>query len=277
MDISAILSGAGLSLGALTLSAALKALLLLVIGLAAIRIVLNLTGRLLERSHALAPLAKTARSVLKVLLYILLLLVILGSLGVEVTSLIAILSVVSLSVSLALQNTLSNVAGGIMILVSKPFSAGDYVGIGDVEGTVETIGLSYSTLVTMDNKQIFLPNSQLSGAQIVNYNRLGKRRIDLTFTASYAAPTAAVRRAIEEAVAAFPQVLSAPAPVVYVADYGSSAISYSMRAWVKSDDYWDVRFGIIEEVRNTFKKHNVEMTYNHLNVHVVRDEPAARS
>jgi len=269
MDLSSLLSNGTISLDTLTLTVALRTLLILVIGLATIRILLNFVGKLLEKSHALATLSGTIRAGLKALLYILLILIVLGSLGVEVTSLIALLSVAGLSVSLALQSTLSNLAGGLMILINKPFQVGDYISVGDSEGTVSTIGLFYSTIVTPDNKEIFFPNSQLSGEKITNYNHLGKRRIDLTFTASYDAPTAAVRRAIEEAVSAYPQVLSDPAPVVYVVDYGSSAISYSARIWVKSEDYWPTRFGITEKVRETFEKNNVEMTYDHLNIHMI--------
>jgi len=270
MDLSSLLGDVDLPIGALTLSVALRTLLILIVGLAVIRILLNLVTKLLKKSKALASLAGTIRGTIKVLLYILLALVILGSLGIEVTSFIALLSVAGLSVSLALQSTLANLAGGLMILITKPFQVGDYISAGDTEGTVKSIGLSYSTLVTVDNKEIYFPNSQLSGEKITNYNHLGKRRIDLTFTASYDAPTATVRKAIEEAIAAYPQVLPEPAPVVYLTDYGSSAISYLMRAWVKSEDYWPVRYGITETVRDTFAKNNVEMTYDHLNIHMVQ-------
>lgn len=272
MNLTAALSDINLPIGALTLTTALRTLLILVIGLAVIRILLNFLNRMLKKSHTLATFSGAIRGTVKALLYILLVLILLGSLGIEVTSLIALLSVAGLSVSLALQSTLSNLAGGLMILITKPFQVGDYISVGNIEGTVSAIGLSYSTIVTVDNKEIFYPNSQLSGEKITNYNHLGKRRIDLTFTTSYDAPTATARKAIEEAIAAYPQVLSEPAPAVYVTDYGSSAISYLMRAWVKSEDYWPVRYGITETVRETFAKNNVEMTYDHLNIHMIQSE-----
>lgn len=270
-NISSILSDAGLNFGTLTVSVLLRGLVLLLLGLLVVKTLLRLAAKLLARSKTLADLSRYLLSAIRVLLYVLLALVVLGSLGVEVTSFVALLSVAGLAASLAMQNTLSNVAGGMMLLVSKPFSAGDYISADGTEGTVEAVGLSYCTIKTVDNKQIFIPNSQISGAKIVNFNRLGRRRVDLTFTASYDAPTASVKAALSDAMARFPQILSDPAPVTYLSEYGASSISYVVRMWVNAGDYWDVYFGMLEAVRETFDAHGVEMTYDHLNVHMVQD------
>ena len=122
--------------------------------------------------------------------------------------------------SLALQNTLSNLAGGITLLASKPFTVGDYVEIGSVSGTVSLVGLAYTTLVTVENKEIYIPNSQLSSATIINYTRLGRRRMEITISASYDAPTDAVKAALHEAVSQFPQILPDPAPEIRLSGYG---------------------------------------------------------
>jgi small conductance mechanosensitive channel len=204
-------------------------------------------------------------------LILLLALIVLGSLGVEVTSLIALFSVVGLAVSLALQNTLSNAAGGLMLLVSKPFVLGEYVAVDGLEGTVESIGLFYSRLVTIDNKEIQIPNSQIAATKIVNYNRLGRRRVDLVFNADYSASTQQVKTAIRHAMDRFPQILSSPAPEIYLTEYASSSIAYTARMWVKSADYWTVYFGMLETVRDTFEANGVAMTFDHLNVHMVQD------
>ena len=163
-------------------------LLLLALGMLLIRVILRLCDRAFDRSERLAPFRTYLRSTLRAVLYILLALAVLGSIGV--TSFVALLSVAGLAVSLSLQNTLSNVAGGVMLLISKPFTVGDYVSCDGIEGAVRAVDLAYTTFATVDNKEIFVPNSQIVTAKIVNYNALGRRRVDLTYTASYDAPTA---------------------------------------------------------------------------------------
>ena len=166
------------------LNLAATVLLLLVLGVLVIRVILRLCDRVFDRSERLASFRTYLRSTLRVVLYILLTLAILGSVGVEITSFVALLSVAGLAVSLSLQNTLSNVAGGIMLLLSKPFTVGDYVSCDGIEGTVRAVDLAYTTFTTVDNKEIFVPNSQIVSAKITNYNALGRRRVDLTYTAS---------------------------------------------------------------------------------------------
>ena len=269
MNVQSILSDAGVSFGALTLGVLLRGLAALLLGLLLVKLLLKLAAKLLARSKRLAVISRYLLSAARVLLYVLLALVVLGSLGVEVTSLVALLSVAGLAVSLAMQNALSNVAGGIMIFVSKPFTAGDYISADGTEGTVEAVGLSYCTVKTVDNKEIFIPNAQLSGAKIVNYNRLGRRRVDLSLTASYDAPTAAVKAAVSDAAAQFPQILPDPAPVTCLSEYGPSSISYIARVWVRAEDYWDVYFDTIEQVRAAFIANGIEIPFNQLDVHIV--------
>ena len=268
VNVSELISESGISIGSLTLTAALQALATLLVGLVLIRIMLNLMDRAFDRSDKLKPLKKHIRPIIKALLGVLLALVVLDSLGVKVTSFIALLSVAGLAVSLALQNSLSNIAGGIMIVTAQPYGIGDYVSIGGTEGTVDFIRLSYTKLHTPDNKEVQIPNSTVAGAIITNYNRLGCRRMDLKFTASYDAPTEDVYAALHDAMARFPQILPIPVPETHVTDYGASSIEYLARLWVKPADYWTVYWGVIEAVRETFAAHNVEMTYDHLNVHM---------
>ena len=273
MDVNAMLSGAtaGFSLTALlNLPSILRILFTVVVGLILMKIVMGIVDRTLSKSgDGNATVAKYIRSVVKVVLWILLALSVAGSLGIDVTSLIALFSVAGLAVSLALQNTLANLAGGVTLLVTKPFEVGHFVETNGVSGSVEAISLAYTKLATGDNKEVFIPNSEISSAKIINYTRLGKRRVDMTFTASYDAPTETVKTAINEALAQFPQIKADPAPVVYLSNYGASSIEYIVRAWVDGGDYWDVYFGMNEAVRTTFQRHNVEMTYDHLNVHVL--------
>ena len=237
-------------------------LLLLALGMLLIRVILRLCDRAFDRSERLAPFRTYLRSTLRAVLYILLALAVLGSIGVEITSFVALLSVAGLAVSLSLQNTLSNVAGGVMLLISKPFTVGDYVSCDGIEGAVRAVDLAYTTFTTVDNKEIFVPNSQIVAAKIVNYNALGRRRVDLIYTASYDAPTETVRTAILEAVAAFPQVTDEPAPTVVLSEYGASSISYLARLWVSAADYWTVYYGMNEKVRETFAAHGLRVALN---------------
>ena len=242
---------------------------MVLVGMLVIRLLMRMADRLLDRSKSLADIKVYIRSALRIFLWFLLALMLAGTLDVDVTSVIAMLSVAGLAVSLALQNTLANLAGGLVLLVAKPFAVGDYVEADGISGTIAAIDLAYTTFVTPDNKEIFVPNSQLSATKIVNYNALGKRRMDLKFTASYDAPTAQVRQALQEALATVPGVLDDPAPAVYLSEYQSSSIEYLIRLWTSSGDYWDVYYTLLEGVRESFSRHGVEMTYDHLNVHIV--------
>ncbi len=269
--VQEIIKTVGGALGAqnLTLGAVVKVVLMVLVGCLVIRALMKMVDRMLDRAQKVASIRVYIRSALRIFLWFLLALMLTGTLGIEVTSIIAMLSVVGLAVSLALQNTLSNLAGGLTLLVTKPFVVGDYVEADRVSGTIAAVDLAYTTFVTPDNKEIFVPNSQLSAAKIINYNALGRRRMDLKFTASYDAPTAQVRAAIEEVLEAVPGILDDPAPVVYLSEYQSSSIEYLARLWTSTGDYWDVYYALLEGVRESFARNGVEMTYDHLNVHIV--------
>ena len=271
MNVDETLSGLGLklNLGALTLDKVVHVLLLILVGVVVIRVVLKLLDRVLARSKSLKSLSHYIHSVAKISMAFILVLMVAEDMGIHTTSLVAMLSVAGLAVSLALQNTLSNVAGGIMLLVTNPFQVGDYVEADGISGTVHAIDLSYTAIITIDGKEIFVPNSQLSGTKIVNYTVLGRRRVDLNFTASYDAPTATVKQAIGEVLEDIPQISTDPAPEIHLSDYQASSIQYVVRAWTTAADYWTVYYAIQEGVREAFDRHGVEMTYDHLNVHIL--------
>ena len=271
MNVDETLSDLGVkvNLGALTLNKVGHVLLLILVGVVVIRVVLKLLDRVLARSKSLKSLSRYIHSVAKISMAFILVLMVAEDVGIHTTSLVAMLSVAGLAVSLALQNTLSNVAGGIMLLVTTPFQVGDYVEADGISGTVHAIDLSYTAILTIDGKEIFVPNSQLSGTKIINYTILGRRRVDLNFTASYDAPTATVKRAIGEVLEDIPQIIAEPAPEIHLSDYQASSIQYVVRAWTAAADYWTVYYAIQEGVREAFDRHGVEMTYDHLNVHIL--------
>lgn len=271
MNVDETLSDLGVkvNLGALTLNKVVHVLLLALIGVVVIRVILKLLDGMLARSKSLKSLSRYIHSVAKIAMTVILVLMVAEDMGIHTTSLVAMLSVAGLAVSLALQNTLSNVAGGIMLLVTTPFQVGDYVEADGVSGTVHAIDLSYTAIITIDGKEIFVPNSQLAGTKIVNYTVLGRRRVDLNFTASYDAPTATVKQAIGEVLEDIPQIITDPAPEIHLSDYQASSIQYVVRAWTTAADYWTVYYAIQEGVREAFDRHGVEMTYDHLNVHIL--------
>lgn len=246
---------------------AIKAVILLVIGILAIRLVMNLLKKTLEKSKLEKAAHTLILSLARVTLYILLLLSVASSLGIDVTGIVALASVLTLALSLALQNMVSNIIGGFTILYTHPFHSGDYVEIAGQSGTVEEINMTYTKLSTPDNKVISIPNSAVVAAQIVNYSAQSTRRVEITVSAAYTVPTQKVIDALALA-GTMDKVLLDPAPMAVLTGYGESAINYSLRVWVKTEDYWDVYFALNQRVKAVFDEQGITMTYPHLNVHL---------
>lgn len=252
--------------GAKAVSAIGSAALTLVVGLLVIKAVLRLERTALEKTRLEKAAHSLVLSLTKVALYLLLGLSIAGSLGIDVTGVVAMASVLTLAVSLALQNMLTNVLGGFALLTTHPFHSGDYVDIGDLSGTVASIDMTYTRLITVDNKMVCIPNSTVIAAQVVNYSANPTRRAQLNIGASYDAPTQKVIDALLEA-ARMEGVLSDPAPFAAVDSYGDNAINYILRFWAPTETYWDLYYAVNKRVKDVFDERGIEMTYPHLNVH----------
>lgn len=253
-----------------TLAKLLTALLVTLICLAGVKLLLRMLDRLFVRIKVPTMLLGMVRSIARVLLLFLVVLIVMGYLDIPVTSLIAALSVVGLAISLSVQNFLSNVTGGFQLLSSRPFDVGDYVEAGGCAGTIREIGLFYTKILTPDNKLVQLPNSTVVASNIINYSSEPTRRVDLTFTASYDAPVEQVEETLKHALASVPGTHSEPAPFARVSSYGNSAIEYTVRVWCNTADYWDVYFDVIRAVKFAFDQAGIEMTYDHVNVHIVQ-------
>ena len=252
----------------LTLASVLPAAVVLVVGMLAIRIIMKLVDRSMSSTKLEKAAVSLIRSLLRVVLWVLLGLMVASKLGIDVTGVVALASVASLALSLSLQDALSNVIGGFMLLSNHPFHSGDYVEIAGQGGVVQTIDITYTKLTTGDNKTISIPNSAVVSSQIVNYSTSGTRRVDINVSASYDAPIATVKAALLEA-AKLDTVLDAPAaPFAAVVSYGDSAINYTLRVWTTAAEYWNTFFTINEKIKEEFDKAGVEMTYPHLNVHI---------
>ena len=245
----------------------LKALIIAVIGILIIKTVGNIINRALNKSK----LEKAAHSLIKTLsktvMYILLALIIASSIGIDVTGIVALASVLTLALSLALQDMLSNVIGGFTLIYTHPFASGDYVEIAAQSGTVKEVGIAYTKLITPDNKVISIPNKAVVAAEIVNYTVAGSRRLDITVTASYEAEPEDVIKTLLKAVEGEP-IITENAPFAALTNYGESSIEYVLRVWTKNEDYWDVNFSLLSKLKPMFKEANIEMTYPHLNVHI---------
>lgn len=248
-------------------STVVKTVIIAVLGILIIRLIMKIINKALEKSH----LEKAAHSLIKTLaksvMWVLLALILASSLGIDITGIVALASVATLAVSLALQNLLGNVIGGFTLLYTHPFGSGDFVEIAGQSGTVKEVGIAYTKLITPDNKVASIPNSAVVAAQITNYTVTGTRRVDITISADYSMPVAKVEEALKEA-ANVPGVLEDPAAFVSVTTYGESAIAYVVRVWTKTDDYWDVHFAITHRIKEVFDDKGIAMTYPHLNVHL---------
>ena len=258
------------TLGGYSLGNILSAIVTLLVCLVVVRLLMKLVTKLVGRARRINDrLQKIILSAVKAALYVLTVIITAEALGVNTTSVTAIMSVLTLGITLAAEDILGNVAGGLVILSSRPFGIGDVIETAGTEGTVREITLNHTKIETYDGQIIMQPNKELSSSRIINYSTLGRRRVVRTVTASYDAPTEAVKAACLEAVAATPKVLSDPAPDVSLTTYGSSSIEYTVRCWTAVDDYWGAYHALNENLRSAFERNGVEMTYDHLNVHVV--------
>lgn len=257
----AVTQGAGLA------AKVLFAVILLSVGILLIQLICKLVKTALDRSKLEKAAHNLILTLIKTITSIFLGLIVASALGIDVTGLVALASVATLAISLALQNMLGNVIGGFTLLYTHPFSGGDYVEIAGQSGTVKDVGIAYTRLLTPDNKMISIPNSAVVAAEIVNYSCTGTRRVDIAVTASYDAPVSKVEEALRKA-ADVPGVLDTPEAFISVTGYGDSAISYVVRVWTKTEDYWTVHFAISHNIKTQFDADGIEMTYPHLNVHL---------
>lgn len=261
----------GFSKGMFTWENLLSAAIALIICIIAIWIIMKILRRVMERSKLGASLQGFILKVIKIALEFAAILIVAGSLGFDVTALLAIFSLLGLAISLSVQNLLGNLISGIVLLVTKPITDGEFIEVGDVSGTVKDVGLFYTELLTLDNKLVSVPNSDMSASRIVNYTREPNRRVDLLIGASYDSPVADAKKALYDAIARTDKVLEDPAPQVLVQEFGGSVVRYTVRAWCRHEDYWDVYYGINENVPDAFRDAGVKMSYDHVNVHMMND------
>ncbi len=236
----------------------LGAIVLIIVGFA----IINWLKKKLLKGKALKSLDATVSSFLitfiSVALKVLLLLTAVIIVGVPSATVVAVLGSCGLAVGLALQGGLSNLAGGVVILLLKPFKLGDYINAAGNEGTVDNIGIFSTTLLTVDNKRVVIPNGTISGGIIVNYSSQDTRRVDLSFTVAAGSNLDEVRKIFENIAAADERVLKDPAPDILVSELSAAGVTFVFRPWCKTAEYWDVYFAINEAVRRAFTENNIQ-------------------
>ncbi len=246
----------------------LAALVVLVIGVKLIK----LTKNWLKKSPKLGKLDSGVRAFLVsfagIALYVFLFLTIAMTLGIPTTSFITALASCGVAIGLALQGALSNLAGGIMILIFKPFKIGDYITTPGASGTVTNITVVYTVLTTPDNKVITIPNGTLTNSVVENYSSVENRRVDLTFTTSYDNDVDKVKSILMDVINSHDKILKEPAPFARLTAHGDSALEYTVRAWCKTGDYWDVNFDLVENVKKEFDKNGISIPYPQMDVHI---------
>lgn len=271
LDVNAISKELSkISIGSLALDKLLSGVFALVVCLLCIWLLMKLTDKALANSKRLdGALRGFIRSVVKAAMWIITGIIVADSLGIPTTSLVALVSVAGLALSLSIQNIMSNLFSGITLLMAKPFVAGDFVDIGGKAGTIKIVGMFYTVMDTGDNSVISIPNGDVTSSSVINYSKEPMRRVDMRFEASYDAPTAEVKAAIMDAIAADERISAEPAPFIALSAYKSSSIEYLVRIWCQNSDYWSVHYGMNERVRECFAAHGVEMSYEHMNVHIL--------
>ena len=228
--------------------------------------------RLFERKDVEISLAGFLRNIVKVVLYLIVFLMAIGTLGIKTTSFAAILAAVSLAIGMALSGTLQNFAGGVIILLLRPFKVGDYIQAQGFEGTVKSIQLFNTLLNTADHKTILLPNGALSTGSINNYSSETRRRVDIKIGLAYGNDIAEARKVILELLAKESRILKDTEPKIIVTSLGDSAVNVDVRVWVEKADYWDVLFSLNEQIYNTIMAHpNLEFPFPQLDVHVKKE------
>lgn len=246
----------------------LIALIIFFIGRKVIKSVMKLVKRATEKSKMEPIVGKFLSSLVKFLLNAVLVIVVVGILGIPASSFIAILSTAGLTIGLALQGSLSNFAGGILILLFKPFRIGDYIkedGKGN-EGTIYGIDLLYTKICTVDNKIVIVPNGVLANTSITNFTAQNKRRVDFSFGISYESDIKRAKEIIEKIVSSEKAILSDEQVTVFVAGLEASQVTIGARVWAKTEDYWDVKWRLTEAVKLALDEEGIEIPFNQLSV-----------
>ena len=249
----------------------IKIIIALVIMFFSFKIINFLTKRLykhFQKKQVDETIARVVYNLLKLSFKILVLICLVGYVGIETASISAVVASLGVGISLAVQGTLSNFAGGVIIVLMRPFKLGDYITTNGESGTVEDIKLFYTNIVTPDNRLVMIPNGQLANNVIVNTSAKEDRRCDVVMSIAYNTDTELAKKLIKEVCQANELIFDTPSPFVEIQEFGDSAINLTVRAWCKSKDYWTVNYYLLNEIKKAFDLNGIEIPFNQLDVTV---------
>ena len=228
----------------------------------------NFIGSLLDRGGVDVTLKAFIMSIVNILLLIVVILAAVKNLGIDTTSFIAILGAAGLAIGLALQGTLGNIGSGVILILFRPFEVGDTITAGGETGTVESISLFNTALLTPDNKVILIPNSTVAGGSITNFSKKETRRVDFVFGIGYDDDLKLAKSTLQQIINADTRILKDPASFIGVGELADSSVNFTVRVWVKSEDYWGVHFDTLEKVKLTFDEKGISIPYPQMDVHL---------
>lgn len=243
------------------------AILIYFVGKTLISLINRMLSGVMERKNVDPAIQSFLKSLVNIILMVLLIVSVVGALGVNTTSFAALLASAGVAVGMALSGNLQNLAGGIVILLFRPFKVGDFIEAQGVSGTVNEIQIFHTILTTGDNKKIYLPNGSLSSNNIVNYSKEERRRVEFVVGVDYGEDVEKVRRVLREIVDADERVLQEPAPFIVLGELAESSVNITMRVWVKSENYWGVFFDTNEKIYNEFNRRGINFPYPQLTIH----------
>ena len=243
-----------------------RAIAFFVLGLIVVKIVRMILQTVLFKSRLDGAAATFVISIVTIVLYVALVIVLVSTLGFSTASIIAAFSAVALAVILALKDSLSSLANGIIIIFTKPFKKGDYVKIGDKDGLVQDIRLFNTKILTYSNEEIIIPNSDILTTDVVNYSTMPLRRIVFSLPVPYTADISEVKKVVLESIGSYKYVVQTPAPSVVLEDFGESTFKFSVRAWAPNENYWDTFYDLREIVYNALRERGMETPYNRLEI-----------
>ena len=248
------------------------AIVIYIIGKIVVGILINVLGKVLTRSNYDDMLIDFVKAIARAILMLFVIIAALDQLGVDTTSLAAILAAGGLAIGLSLQGSLQNFAAGVMLLVFKPFKAGDFIEAGGATGVVKSISIFTTVMTTGDNKEIIVPNGGIYGGNITNYSAKDTRRVDMVVGIGYDSDLKKAKEILNEMVAADERILKDPAPTVAVAELADSSVNFVVRPWVASGDYWGVKFDFNEAVKLRFDAEGISIPFPQMDVHVHKND-----
>ena len=245
----------------------LVGIIVLVIGWKIINKIVKTLSNFLEKKAFDSTLHTFLESFVELILKVLLVIMVMKNVGIDTTGIAALFASAGLAVGLALQGSLSNFAGGVIILMLRPFKVGDFIEVSGYTGVVEKIKIFYTHILTGDNKEIMIPNGSLANSSLINYSAKDTRRVDLVFGVGYDADVLHVKKVISELIDSCDKVLKQPEPFVNITEHGDSAVNFVVRVWTKTEDYWNVYFYLMEQAKIKFDSEGISIPYPQVEVH----------